>query len=365
MWIVDGHLDLAWNALQWNRDLTRSVADLRAAPYVEIPLFPDQRELRGDIVPTVSLPSLAEGRIGLCFATLLVRATGRPVPHMDFASPEQAHAVAHGQLAYYRVLEAKGLLRPVTGRVALDRHAAAWDAYDGAPGGLAPPLGFVLAMEGADPILDPADLEAWHAAGLRALGLSHFGDGRYAGGTGSAVGLTALGEALLPAMRRLGIILDAAHLSDPALAAVLDRWDGPVMASHVNCRALVDAPRQFADGQLKALIGRGAVIGAVLDAWMLVAGWRRGAADNPRVDLAAVADHVDRVCQLAGDARHAAIGSDLDGGFGREQSPAGIDTIADLQRLGPILRGRGYADADVANVLGGNWLRLLREAWPA
>ncbi|MEK7765534.1 MAG: membrane dipeptidase, partial [bacterium] len=175
MLIVDGHLDLAWNALQWNRDLTRPVAELRRGPYVEVAVVSGQPP-RGDIVPTVALPEMRRGGVGLCFATLLARSTGRPIAHMDFASPLQAHAVAQGQLAYYRALAAGGFLRPVASRRELDRHVAAWEAFERSRAGEAPPVGYVLAMEGADPILEPADLATWHAAGLRVLGLSHFGE---------------------------------------------------------------------------------------------------------------------------------------------------------------------------------------------
>lgn len=363
MWILDGHLDLAWNALQWNRDLTRTVAELREAPRVEISVLPGVAP-HGDITPTVSLPQMREGRVGLCFTTLLARSTGRPVPHMDFPSPLQAHAVANGQLAYYRVLESRGWLKSIRDRRSLDALVLAWEAFDRTGEGAPPPLGYVLAMEGADPILDPAELTAWHAAGLRMLGLSHYGHGRYAGGTGTTEGLSPLGRPMLEAMRRLGVILDVTHLSDPAFSEAMGLWDGPVMASHLNCRSLVPHQRQASDEQLRALIGRGAVIGAVFDAWMLVPGWKRGA-ETPAVPLSAVADHIDHVCQLAGNARHAAIGSDLDGGFGREQSPEGLDTIADLQRIGELLRARGYADTDVAAILHGNWLGLLRGAWQA
>lgn len=362
MLIVDGHLDLGWTALQWNRDITKTVAELRSRPGVEVQVLAGQ-PLTGRIVPTVGLPEMREGRVGLCFATLLARSTGTDVPHLDYPSALQAGAVAYGQLAYYRALEGQGLMKPIRDAAALDRHVGEWEAFDRDPSGACPPVGFVLAVEGADPVLDPAQLADWHAEGLRVVGLSHFGTGRYAGGTGSDLGVTPLGLELLAAMRRLRMILDVTHLSDRAFREALDHWDGPVLASHQNCRALVDAPRQFSDSQLRELIGRDAVIGTAFDAWMLVPGWKRGEDANPAVTMEAVADHVDHVCQLAGNSRHAAIGSDLDGGFGREQSPTDLDTIADLPKLAEVLRRRGWADAAVVAVLHGNWLRLLRAAW--
>jgi membrane dipeptidase len=220
-----------------------------------------------------------------------------------------------------------------------------------------------VSMESADPILTPGELENWRQAGLRLIGPAHYGPGRYAGGTGTTLGLTALGVELLRAMEQQGVGLDMTHLTDEAFWQALDLYQGPVLASHNNCRALVPHQRQFSDDQLRALIARGVVIGAAFDNWMLQPGWKDRAADNPPVRLANVVDHIDHVCQLAGNARHAGIGSDLDGGFGREQSPADLDTIADLQLLAGLLGERGYSQADIGAILHGNWLRWLREAW--
>lgn len=76
-----------------------------------------------------------------------------------------------------------------------------------------------------------------------------------------------------------------------------------------------------------------------------------------------VIDHIDHICQLAGNALHAGIGSDLDGAFGTEQCPYDLNTISDMQKMGPLLEARGYTVEDVENILHGNWLRFLRKAW--
>jgi membrane dipeptidase len=166
-------------------------------------------------------------------------------------------------------------------------------------------------------------------------------------------------------MERLGIILDATHLCDESFRDALDHFRGPVWASHSNCRALVPHGRQFTDDQIKELIARGAVIGAAFDAWMLVPDWVRGTStpEGAGVTLETVVDHIDHICQLAGNARHCGIGSDLDGAFGREQCPSDVETIADLARLPAILRRRGYSEADVEAIAHGNFIRFLREAW--
>jgi membrane dipeptidase len=356
MLIIDAHLDLAWNALQWNRDLSLSAYTLR--------VLENQQSGAGRAQGTVALPELRRGRVAVCFATLLARSTGRAQADIDYGSPEQAYAIAQGQLAYYRALELAGAARLLTSRARLDEHLAEWIQWESGPAQPPPPLGIVLSMESADPILDPAQLKEWRQAGLRVIGPAHYGPGRYAGGTGTELGLTSSGVALLQEMEALGLILDLTHLSDQAFWQALEIYAGPVLASHNNCRALVPHQRQFEDAQLRAIIARDGVIGAALDNWMLHPRWAQSARDNPPVTLADVVAHIDHVCQLAGNSRHAAIGSDLDGGFGREESPDDLDTIADLQDLPGLLARRGYAEADIAAIMHGNWLRLLRRAWP-
>jgi membrane dipeptidase len=358
MLIVDAHLDLSWNALQWERDLRCSAYTIRTQE--------NTMPAKGRGVGTVALPELRRGRVALCFATVFARSTGTPAPAIDYRSVAQAYAVAQGQLAYYRALEREGLIRLIADLDALDRHMAEWQAWDVAHPDAAdgtPPLGFVLSMEGADPIIDPDQLVEWYDAGLRLLGITHYGPGRYAGGTSTELGLTALGERLLPHMERLGVLLDLSHCSDQAFWQALERYGGPVLASHNNCRALVPHQRQFSDDQIKAIVARDGVIGAAFDTWMLQPGWAIGKTTNEHVSLASVVDQIDHVCQLAGDSRHAAIGSDLDGGFGREQSPRDLDTIADLQQIAVLLDQRGYRADDIAAIMHDNWLRCLRSAW--
>jgi len=251
----------------------------------------------------------------------------------------------------------------VTTLAGLDAHIAAWQAWEAGERKTQPPLGLIISMESADAIPNARRLSTWHRNGVRLIGPAHYGPGRYAGGTATELGFTPEGFALLDEMQRLGIILDLTHLSDQAFWQALERFNGPLLASHNNCRALVPNQRQFDDEQLRAIIARDGVIGAAFDAWMVRPGWVRGAPDNEPVSIAHVVDHIDHICQLAGNSLHAAIGSDLDGGFGREQSPADLDTIADLQVVAEILAARGYAEADVAAIMHGNWLRLLRTAW--
>jgi membrane dipeptidase len=219
-------------------------------------------------------------------------------------------------------------------------------------------------MEGADPIMLPAQAEEWFAAGLRCVGMAHYGQGIYAHGTGGEGPLTLAGRDLLHEFEQLGMIVDLTHCAEPGFFEVLDRFSGPVHASHNMCRALVPADRQFSDDQIRALLERNAVIGMALDAWMLYPGWKVGQTSNEVVSLADVANHVDHVCQIAGNAKHVGIGSDLDGGFGTEQTARDLGSIAGLQKLDGVLKSRGYSDADVDGIFYGNWLRFFAENLP-
>lgn len=356
--IVDAHLDLAMNALHWNRDYTQTAVAIRRR---ERDLNQTDKPDRGR--GTTSLAEMRRGGIGLCVATQIARCTvGEEVlPQVPgFASPEIAWATTQGQLAWYRAMEEAGEMRPVRNKAELDAHVALWDA-----GGDNLPIGYVLSLEGADSLIALDYLGRAYDYGLRAIGPTHYGPGRYAAGTASEGGFTPAGRDLLKAMEQLNLICDITHLTDEGIQEALDTYGGPIWASHNNCRALVPGQRQLSDDQIEALIGRGGVIGAVFDAWMLVPGWERGVTQphEAGVTINSVVDQIDHVCQIAGNALHAGIGSDLDGGYGTEQGPTDLDTIADLGCIPDLLRERGYREDDIANIMGGNWLRFLRACW--
>jgi membrane dipeptidase len=364
MFIIDAHLDLSMNAMEWNRDLRLPVDVLRARESGQTDR-PDRG--RG----TVSLPELRRGGIGLVVATQIARYVAPDNPLPGWHSPEQAWAQTRGQLAWYTAMEEAGEMVMIKDLAGLERHLDLWmgspDAATGHPGdqGTPRPIGFILSLEGADSLVEPGYLERAHAYGLRAVGPAHYGPGRYANGTDSSGGLGREGKALLREMQRLNIILDATHLCDDAFRDAMELFEGPVWASHNNCRALVDHNRQFSDEMIKTLVARGAVIGGALDAWMMVPGWVRGRSTPEALhcNLEKVIDHMDHICQIAGNALHIGMGTDLDGAFGREQSPYDLDTIADLQKMPDLLARRGYGTRDITNILHGNWLRFLREAW--
>lgn len=355
MFTIDAHLDLAMNALEWNRDLTRPVAQINQREQ-HLEDKPD----RGKAV--VSLPELRKGGIGLVVATQIARyvAPGNPLP--GWHSPEQAWAQTQGQLAWYKAMEERGEMVQITDLLSLNRHVQQWQQASLTEN---LPIGYILSLEGADSLVTLQHLERAWAYGLRAVGPAHYGAGRYANGTDASGKMGPAGLELLREMERLHLILDATHLCDDAFWQALEHFNGPVWASHNNVRELVPHNRQFSNDMIKDLIERGSVIGGALDAWMMVPHWQRGQStpEGMGCNLEVVVDHLDHICQLAGNARHVGIGSDLDGAFGREQCPYDVETISDLQQLPALLSKRGFAETDISLVMHGNWLRFLQDAW--
>ncbi len=360
--IFDGHLDLAWSAVSMNRDLNEPIGLIRSR---EQGMTGQQG--RGNA--TVSLPTMREGGVIMCLPTVLARARRDEQSYlredMSYGTAEIAYAMGQAHLAYYRLLEQQRHLPMIGSAGELDDH---WQRLQN---GERHTIGGILSMEGADPIVTPARAEQWFDDGLRVVSLVHCGSGPYAAGTTAQGGVTPAGFELLSEMRRLGMILDVTHLTDEAFGEALGAYDGPLIATHSNCRALAPHQRQWADEHINRLLQRGAVIGAVLDIWMLKPwpqhffapdGYRAiDSVPRDQAKLSLVVDHIDHICQLAGDCAHVAIGTDLDGGFGAEQSPGDLDTIADLQKLDALLAKRGYIDA----ICHGNWLRFFRDHLPS
>ena len=355
MFTIDAHLDLSMNAMEWNRDLREPVSSIRIR---ENGMTDKPDRTKG----TVSFPELRKGNIGLVVATQIARYVALDNPLPGWHSPQQAWAQTQAQLAWYKSMEEEGEMIMIKDRRSLELQLAIWN--DGSPNEHKP-IGYILSLEGADSIITIQHLERAYQNGLRAIGPAHYGPGRYANGTDATGKMGPDGLALLKEMERLNIIMDATHLCDDAFWQAMDHFKGSVWASHNNCRAIVNHNRQYSDDQLKVLIERDAVIGASMDAWMIVPGWVRGKStpENTGCNLERLIDHIDRICQLAGNSLHVGIGSDLDGAFGKEQCPSDIETIADLQQFPALLKKRGYKDTDIINFMHGNWLRILRRVW--
>ena len=350
MLIVDSHLDIAFNALEWDRDLLQPIAKIREAEA--------GMGQKGRGLGVLNFEELRRGGIGLFFVTVNCRIASMGKRFAGVRTQDIAYAKCMGELAYYRLMESKGVFRQVRNRTELDAHLAEWD---NAPE--TTPLGFVLSMEGADGIVGPEQVPAWWDEGLRVVSLCHYGVSSYAHGTQAPGGLTDRGRPMLEALETAGMILDVSHLAEQSFWEAMDLFNGHVLATHNCCRTLCDHDRQLDDRQIKALAQRGGVIGMAMDVWMISPLWDPVAMDNSGISFETLVDHIDHICQLTGSSRHAAIGTDLDGGYGKEQCPADMDTIADLRKIPAILERRGYAQSDIADIMHGNWVRTLRAAW--
>ncbi len=345
--IVDAHQDIAWNKLALQRDFLESVAEKR--------MREGSHPAHGEGTALVGLPEILAANVRIIFATVYVspERADPPIWGKTYSSPQQAFEQGMEQIAYYSLLAADPRIALITSRGDVDTvlHADK------------PSVGLVLLMEGADPIVTPAQVKEWFDAGVRIVGTS-WGQTRYAGGTRAPGGLTALGRELLPKMEEIGMILDTSHMAEQSFFEALDIFHGTVIASHSNCRAFVDTDRQLSDEMIRSVVARDGVIGIVVYNRFLKAGWDKGSLKEA-VTLADVVQHIQHMCDLAGDTRHVGIGTDFDGGFGVESAPLEIDTVADLGKVGDALAAASFSDQDIANILGENWIRLLRRGLPA
>ena len=361
MLIIDAHEDIAYNALAMGRDIRSSVYETRLR---------EEREgvNRGEDgtggIAMSGLPELRRGGFGVVFGVIFAfpmhaAACADCCYAQSYTNAEEAYTVAQQQMAYYRTLAQEPGISLVRTRQDLARVLTAWE--QSSPDEPERPLGIVPLMEGADPIRTPEEVVQWYADGLRIVGLA-WQQTRYSGGTAAPGPLTPEGKALLREMERVGLILDTTHLAEESFWQALAHFSGPVIASHSNCRVFAPGDRQLSDDMIRALAERDGVIGIVPYNKFLNGNWTRH--QHFPVTLDQIVLHIDHICQLTGDALHAGIGSDIDGGFGRDETPVELDTVADIARLADALRNIGYPEDAVINIMGGNWRRLLEHALP-
>jgi membrane dipeptidase len=355
--IVDAHQDLAWNALTFGRDYSKSALETRQAEaHGPVP------ERNGNTL--LGLPEYRRGQVAVIFATLFAGPERRRTEAWDtraYSTPQEAHDLYAEQIDFYhRLADEHEAFVLVGGRGDLERVLGTWQP------GAEPKVGLVPLMEGADGIRTPEEAAWWQERGVRIIGLAWAGT-RYAGGTAEPGPLTAEGRRLLEVMAELGLTLDLSHSTDESFLEALDRFDGTVICSHANPRALVAdyarPERMLSDLMIRRLAEAGGVIGVVPYNRFLRGSWA-SSDGKATVSLRDVAAMIDHICQVTGSAAHVGLGSDFDGGFGVERTPAEIDTVADLQKLEPVLRERGYSAADVAAIFGQNWLDVLRRSLP-
>lgn len=360
MLIFDGDYPMAYGGIELNRDLTLPLKVVRAA------------DDHPNNIAFACLPEMRRGRVAAALMKFTVRFKRKNSVLPGLQGAASVYGFARGQVEYYHMLERQNEGVVLKDSIAFANHMATWErAKDTEP----LPVGFILGMEGADPILWPEQVHEWFEAGVRVVSLTHYGPSTYAYGTGTIGGLLAPAADLLREMSSCGMILDLTHISDESFYGAIDLYSGPIVATHQNCRALVPGQRQFTDDQLGIVIERGGVIGTSMDTWMLcpwyTLDWsntngynRRDHFNREDISLSQVANHIDHVCQLSGNADHAAIGGDTDGQGGISGAPCEIDSIADYQLLVPILQERGYTQEDIEKIMYKNWQRFYTEHLP-
>lgn len=358
--IVDAHEDIAWNMLNFKRDYIRSVQQTR-----RLELDGAAPSQNGDTL--LGWLEYQQGNVAIVFSTLFISPVRTAMGTWDaqaYTSLDQARRNALSQMDVYRRMadEHPAQFRLIRSRGDLESHLTLWNQPAPAAGR---PLGLVCLMENAEGVRVPDELAEWWEFGLRIIGPAWSGT-RFCGGTHEPGPLTKDGFALLDAMAEIGFTLDLSHMDRQAALQALNYYPGPIIASHANPLRMLkgsESNRHLDDDVIDGIFARNGVVGVVPYNSFLKMGWveRDG---RQVVSLECIVDHIDYYCQRAGDARHVGFGSDFDGGFGVQRVPAGIDSIADLQKLAPILQERGYNSSDIAAIFGGNWIEFLRRALP-
>lgn len=361
--LVDAHADIAYNMLKYDRDYTRTVAETRA-------LEAGSQTVKENDDTLISWHEYQRGNIAIIFSTLFatpLRFKSHDGEKQVYKTFDEAHKLYSAQLdVYHRMQDSMpDKFRILASKRDLDLHLQQWQ--DAATDAVSRPVGMVILMEGAEAVRHPAELEMWHNRGVRLIGPAWVGT-RYCGGWREPGPLTEDGRKLLAAMADFNFTLDLSHMDERAAVEALDVYDGPIVGTHGNCAALMpnaNTNRHFTDRIIEGIIERDGVVGVVPFNTYLKVGWSRDKGHaRADVPLDVLANHIDHICQLAGDSLHAGIGSDFDGGFGLQSVPPEIETVADLQKLVSLLQARGYSETDTTNILGGNWLARLKRDLP-
>lgn len=365
MFLIDAHEDLAYNVLNFGRNYFRSALETRQ---VESETRSSAPQHNGNTL--LGWPDYQASNTAAIFATLYASPERHRMGEWNrqyYRTFDEAHRLYQSQLDVYHrwADERPEKLRFIRSRGELGDVLSPWTEAGDNPVSATRPVGLVVLMEGAEGVRNVEELESWWERGVRIIGPAWAGT-RYCGGTGEPGPLTRDGFALLETMAELGFTLDLSHMDEQAARQALDVYPGALIASHANALALMkgsESNRHLSDRIIHGIIERGGVIGVVPFNTFLKVGWKTG---DPRasVTLEHLVAHIDHICQVAGNAAHAGIGSDFDGGFGVESVPAGIDTIADLHAIEPLLGERGYSDSDIQGIMGANWQAFLEKALP-
>jgi len=362
--IIDAHADIAYNMLKYGRDYTRSAVETR-----RLEAGSHTVQENGDSL--LGWADYQRGQVAVIFATLFatpIRFRTYEAEPQVYKTFDEAHKLYSGQLDVYHCMTDTNpdKFRIIASKRDLESHLNYWN--ESTPEATGHPVGMIVLMEGAEGIRDLSELEMWHERGVRLIGPAWVGT-RYCGGWKEPGPLTDDGRKLLAAMSDFRFTLDLSHMDERAAIEALDLYEGSIVATHANCAALMpnsNTNRHLSNRIIEGIIERDGVVGVVPFNTYLKVGWSRDKGHlREEVPLSVLADHIDHICQIAGDSLHAGIGTDFDGGFGLQSVPPEIDTIADLQNLVSLLQTRGYSESDSANILGGNWLARLKRDLPA
>ncbi|MDO8755640.1 MAG: membrane dipeptidase [Anaerolineales bacterium] len=366
--IVDAHADIAYNMLKYGRDYTRPAAETRRLEAGTQTIVDNEDSLLG-------WDDYQRGQVAVIFSTLFaapIRFSKTETEKQVYKNFDEAHKLYYEQLlTYHRMTDSiPDKFRLIASTSDLNLILSHWQGdhlHPNFPSQSGHPVGMVVLMEGAECVRHPSELQEWYEMGVRLIGPAWVGT-RYCGGWREPGPLTDEGRELLAAMLDYNFILDLSHMDERAAIEALDIYRGPIVGTHANCAALMpnsNSNRHFSDRIIEGIIARDGVVGVVPFNSYLKVGWVSGKNPRSEVPLQVVANHMDHICQLAGDSLHAGIGSDFDGGFGLQSVPPEIDTVADLQNLVSLLKALSYSETDISNILGGNWLARLKRDLPS
>lgn len=366
--IVDAHADIAYNMLKYGRDYTRPAVETRRLEAGTQTVLDNEDSLLG-------WADYQRGQVAVIFSTLFAapaRFSKTENQKQVYKNFDEAHQLYREQLlTYHRMTDsAPDKFRLIASSTDLNLILSHWQGnrlHPNSPADNGRPVGMVVLMEGAEGVRHPSELEEWYEMGVRLIGPAWVGT-RYCGGWKEPGPLTGDGRRLLTAMAEYNFTLDLSHMDEQAAIEALDIYRGPIVATHANCAALLpnsDSNRHLSDRIIAGVIERDGVVGVVPFNSYLKAGWVSGRDPRSEVPLEIVVNHIDHICQLAGDSLHAGIGSDFDGGFGLQSVPPEIDTVADLQNLVSLLQARSYSQTDIENILSGNWIARLKRDLPS
>lgn len=352
--IIDGHEDLAYNAITFNRNYLQGALETRAQEKnSSIP------ERGGQCM--LGYPDWQAAGVAIIFGTLFAmpkRYQGGEWEKVTYRTPKEARIVNQIQLDYYLRLcgENPNHFSLLTKKNHLNDHLNSWDIDHSGNN----PIGIILLMEGAEGLSNAQEIEEWYQSGLRICGPTWAGN-TFCGGMYEGGRITSQGRLLLEIMADLKMGLDIAHMTEESALEAIDRYDGAILASHVTVRSLMKGrhgERLLTDQTIRKIAEKDGVIGIMPYNYFLDPEWTKSSRRDT-VTLNHYINHIDTICQLTGSADHVAIGSDFDGTIGYPEVPLELNTIADLNKLDGFLVQRGYSSDQIGQILGKNWLRII------